>query len=74
MTNALNNNDYFRQVRALPMSVASADALLDHMLLTHRNTTSYIRATMGTGISLPTVVEEALALMENNLEEPLSIC
>jgi len=73
MTNALNNNDYFRQVRALPMSVTSADALLDHMLLTHRNTTSYIRATMSTDIPLPAVVEEALALMENNLEEPLSI-
>jgi len=74
MTNALNSTDYFRQVRAVPMSVASADALLDHMLLTHRDTTRYIRAAMGTGIPLPQVVEEALALMENNLEEPLNIC
>ena len=56
------------------MGMATSDALMEHMLLTHQNTTSYIRASMGTNIPLPEVVEEALLLMENNLQEPLGIC
>ncbi|MDP6968186.1 MAG: helix-turn-helix domain-containing protein [Gammaproteobacteria bacterium] len=71
---ALNSHNYLEQIKALAMGMATSDALLEHMLLTHQNTTGYIRASMGTNIQLPEVVEEALLLMENNLEEPLGIC
>jgi transcriptional regulator GlxA family with amidase domain len=71
---ALNSHDYFQQIRALAMGMATNAALMEHKLLTHKNTTNYIRTSMGTNVQLPEAVEEALLLMENNLEEPLGIC
>ncbi|MCP4789962.1 MAG: helix-turn-helix domain-containing protein [Gammaproteobacteria bacterium] len=73
-TSAFPSHNYTHKAKSLPIGIPSGEALMDHMLQTHKDTTSYIRATMGNNIQLPQLVEETLALMENNLEEPLSIC
>lgn len=74
----LERSDYMQQVTSLPTRLPAGavitDDLQDHMLLTHTSTTAYIRVAMGTNIQMPRVLQDAMELMENNLEEPLSIC
>ena len=70
--NNLDDNSYVQQIQSIV--IPSKDLLLEHMLLTHPQTIRYIRSAMSTNIQLPLAVEEALVLMENNLQEPLGIC